>query len=214
MNEPKSLVSKAAKKLRYGTLLHSLLGQLQRIGIAIHPYYLVSEQRIPVSELQLSIEPKLDALTTEFLTPDEIHEVITPLEEARAEKGYTAQQRIEDGCLCFGVKQGSKVIAYTWCDLNVCNHEPLPMSLASSQAYLFDMYTFEECRGKNIAPFMRHRLYSLLAEMGRNEFLSVTDAFNNASRRFKEKLGAYPLKKYLYLRLGSLFERNLLLKSY
>ena len=86
MNEPKSLVSKAAKKLRYGTLLHSLLGQLQRIGIAIHPYYLVSEQRIPASELQLSIEPKLDALTTEFLTPDEIYEVMTPLEEARAEK--------------------------------------------------------------------------------------------------------------------------------
>jgi hypothetical protein len=214
MNKPASLVSKAKKKIRYGTLLHSFLGHLQQVGIVIHPYYLVREQCIAASDLQVSIEPKLDSLTTNFLAADEIDSVMRPLEEARAEKGYTARNRIADGCLCFGVKKEQEVIAYTWCDLKVCNHKPLPISLESSEAYLFDMYTFEECRGKNIAPFMRHELYSHLIEMGRTDFLSITDAFNSASKRFKGKLGAYPLKLYLYIKLGKLFERNFLLKSY
>jgi hypothetical protein len=148
------------------------------------------------------------------MAADKIDSVMRPVELARAGKGYMAQDRIADGCLCFGVKKDQEVIAYTWCDLKVCNHKPLPISLESSEAYLFDMYTFDECRGKNIAPFMRHKLYSHLIEMGRTDFLSITDAFNSTSKRFKEKLGAYPLKLYLYVKLGKLFERNFLLKSY
>jgi len=195
-------------------LLHSFLGHLRQVGIVIYPYYLDREQFVAASDLQVSIEPKLDSVTTSFLAADEIESVMRPLEEARAEEGYTAQNRIADGCLCFGVKKEQEVIAYTWCDLKVCNHKPLPISLESSEAYLFDMYTFEECRGKNIAPFMRHKLYSHLVEMGRTDFLSITDAFNSASKRFKGKLGAYPLKLYLHIKLGKLFERNFLLKSY
>ena len=195
-------------------LLHGLLGYLRNVGISIYPYYLVKEQCIPASDLQVSIEPKLDSLTTSFLTADEIDRVMKPQEEARAEKGYTARQRIADECLCFGVKKEQKIIAYTWCDLKVCNHEPLPISLESSEVYLFDMYTFEECRGKNIAPFMRHKLYSHLIEMGRTDFLSISDAFNSASKRFKGKLGAHPIKLYTYIKLGKLFERNFLLKNY
>ena len=214
MNKPASLISKAKKKIRYGMLLHSLLNHLKRVGIVVGPYYLVREQSIAASDLQVSIEPKLDSLTTSFLAADEIDSVMTPLEKARPAGGYTAQKRIADGCLCFGVMKEKEVIAFTWCDLKVCNHEPLSIGLESSEAYLFDMYTFEKCRGKNIAPFMRHKLYSHLIEMGRTDFLSITDAFNSASKRFKGKLGAYPMKLYLYMKIGKLFERNFLLKSY
>lgn len=214
MTKPASFISKAKKKVRYGMLLHSFLSHLKHVGIVIYPYYLDREQLIAAADLQVSIEPKLDALTTSFLSADECESVMSPIEKARAEEGYTARKRIADGCLCFGVKKEQKVIAYTWCDLKVCNHEPLPISLESSEAYLFDMYTFEECRGKNIAPFMRHKLYSHLIEMGRTDFFSVTDAFNSASKRFKGKLGAYPLKLFLYIKFGKLFERNFLLKSY
>ena len=214
MNKPVSFVSKAKKKVKYGMLLHSFLGHLKHVGIVVYPYYLVREQCIAASDLQVSIEPKLDSLTTSFLAADEIGSVMMPLEKARAEEGYTAQNRVADGCLCFGVIKEQEVIAYTWCDLKVCNHKPLPINLESSEAYLFDMYTFEECRGKNIAPFMRHKLYLHLIEMGRTEFLSITDAFNSASKRFKGKLGAYPIKLYLYIKFGKLFERNFLLKSY
>ena len=214
MSKPASFISKAKKKVRYGMLLHSFLGHLKQVGIVVYPYYLVREQCIAASDLQVSIEPKLDSLTTRFLAADEIDSVMRPLEKARAEEGYTAQNRVADGCLCFGVIKEQEVIAYTWCDLKVCNHKPLPINLESSEAYLFDMYTFEECRGKNIAPFMRHKLYLHLIEMGRTEFLSITDAFNSASKRFKGKLGANPLKLFLYIKFGKLFERNFLLKSY
>ena len=84
MNKPASLVSKAKKKVRYGLLLHSFLGHLKQVGIVIYPYYLVKEQCIAASDLQVSIEPKLDSLTTNFLAADEIDSVISPLEKARA----------------------------------------------------------------------------------------------------------------------------------
>ena len=214
MSKPVSLFRKAINKVRYGMFLHSLVGRLRHIGLVVYPYYLVSEQFRAASDLQVSIKPKLESLTTGFLEADEIVSAMQDQEQNAPAGGYTSAQRVADGCLCFGVKNGQEVIAYTWCDLKVCNHEPLPFELGAAEAYLFDMYTSEEYRGKNLAPFMRHELYTHLNEIGRTDFFSVTDAFNSASKRFKSKLGAEPVKLYFYIKVGSLFERNILLKSY
>lgn len=44
-------------------------------------------------------------------------------------------------------------------------------------------------RGKDVAPYLRHRVYQLLAEQGRMRFCSVSIRTNKAAIRFKEKLG-------------------------
>ena len=138
-----------------------------------------------------------------------------PLEEARADAGYTAQDRVADGCLCFGVKKEQKVIAYTWCDLKVCNHKPLPISLESSEAYLIRYVYVRRMSEAIISPRLCDISSTrILSRWVVPIFFSVTDAFNSASKRFKGKLGAYRLKLYLYIKFGKLFERNFLLKSY
>jgi hypothetical protein len=210
----KSFTEKAGTKIRHGTVIQYLLYKLRQIGLSLDPYFLEREFYLPVSDLKMNIEPKIKSLTMSFLEPQEINSVFEHPERDAAKESYKIHDRILDGCLCFAVKHGQEIIAYTWCDLKCCNHKPLHFKLKQTEAYLFDMYTFKSYRGKNVAPFMRHQLYFHLNKMGRTDFFSVTNAFNNPSIRFKRKLGAYPSKLYLTIKLGKFFKRNLLLKSY
>ena len=195
-------------------VIHYLLGKLKPLGLTVNPYFLEKEFHIPASDLKVNITPKLDSLTTDFLGTREIESIFDHPERDALKESYKIHDRISDGCLCFGVKHCREIIAYTWCDLKHCNHKPMHFNLKKTEAYLFDMYTFKAFRGKNIAPYMRHQLYPRLKEMGRTDFFSITEAFNNASIRFKRKLGARPSKLYLYLKAGKLFERNFPLKNY
>ncbi len=210
----KSFTEKTSTKIRHGMVLQYLLAKLSQLGLSLDPYFLEREFSLPVSDLKVNINPKIKSLTTSFLEPQEIDSIFEHPERAAVNESYKIHDRISDGCLCFAVKHGQEVIAYTWCDLKRCNHNPLQFKLKKTEAYLFDMYTFKAYRGKNIAPYMRHQLYSHLNKMGRTDFFSVTNAFNNPSIRFKRKLGAYPSKLYLTIKLGKFINRNFLLKSY
>ena len=210
----KSFTEKVSKKIRHGTVIQYLLAKLSQLGLSLDPYFLEREFYLPVSDLKVNINPKMESLTMSFLEPQEIDSIYEHPERDAAKENYKIHDRISDSCLCFAVKHGQKVIAYTWCDLKRCNHNPLRFKLKKTEAYLFDMYTFKAYRGKNIAPYMRHQLYSHLNKMGRTDFFSVTSAFNNPSIRFKRKLGAYPSKLYLTIKLRNFYKRNLLLKSY
>ena len=63
--------------------MHSLLGRLKRVGIAIYPYHLVREQLIPAKDLPANIEPRLDSLTTGFLSEDEMDSIVSDLQKFR-----------------------------------------------------------------------------------------------------------------------------------
>ena len=214
MSNPVSFTKKATQKIRYGMVIFYLLDRLKPIGLTVKPYFLEREFCIPTSDLQMNITPRINSLSTDFLETREIESIIEHPERNTFMESYNMLDRISDGCLCFGVKHEREIIAYTWCDLKRCNHKPLQFDLKKTEAYLFDMYTFKAYRGKNIAPYMRHQLYSHLKEMGRTDFFSISEAFNNASIRFKRKLGARPIKLYLYLKAGKFFERNILLRRY
>jgi len=211
MSKSVSFTKKATQKIRYGMVIYYILDRLKPIGLTIKPYFWEREYYIPASDLQVNITPRMDNLTSSFLETSEIENIS---EHPERDVSDLVNERISDGCLCFGVKHEQEIVAYTWCNLKRCNHKPLQSNLKKTGAYLFDMYTFKAYRGKNIAPYMRHQLYSHLKEMGRTDFFSITDAFNNASIRFKRKLGARPIKLYLYLKAGNFFERNILLRRY
>ena len=214
MRTVNSFIEKATQKIRHGLVIHNLLGRLNSSALSVVPYFLERELYIPATDLKTNITPKMLNLTTDFLGTREIESIYEHPERDGSEESYKISDRISDGCLCYGVKSGQEIIAYTWCDLKCCNHKPLEFKLKDTEAYLFDMYTFKAYRGKNIAPYMRHQLYLHLNKMGRTDFFSVTAAFNNPSVRFKRKLGAYPSKLYLYITIGSFLKRNILLKSY
>lgn len=100
-----------------------------------------------------------------------------------------------------GLLHDGQVVAYSWFNLNRCQYQNFGFQLNGNEAYLCDARTFQKYRGKNIAPYLRYQIYKELARLGRSKFYSFTIGVNKSSVRFKEKLGAKPLKLYLYIEL-------------
>ena len=214
MSTSASFIQKVNQKIRYGMVIHYLLAKLSQLGLIVNPYFLMKEFFIPTHDLRVNITPRMPSLTTDFLDTREIESILDYPERKGIVQSYKFHDRISDGCLCLGVKHELEIIAYTWCDLKQCNHKPLRFNLKKTEAYLFDMYIFKAYRGRNIAPYLRHQQYSHLKQRGLTDFFSIIDAFNKPSLQYHRKLGARPIKLYLYLKLGEFFERNFLLKSY
>ena len=93
------------------------------------------------------------------------------------------------------------------------NHWPQPNAF-DDEAYLENMYTYENFRGKNLAPYLRYQCYKMLAGEGKNVCYSMTQCFNTSSRKFKAKLGARHRELYLHIGLFKRFRRTVLLRRY
>jgi hypothetical protein len=193
---------------------HPVLGNLYRrltSAAEIVPYYLVREYI--VEESGLGLQPKLDPLEVRFLEPAEIRAISQSPEVKESED--TLLKRLDNGCMCLGIRHKGHIVAYSWCNLKKCDYEGrLEFDLKDDEAYLFDARTFQAYRGKNLAPYLRRQLYKNLAEMGRTKFFSTTSTFNTSAMKFKEKLGAEPFRLYLYIHLLGVFRRSFLLRKY
>lgn len=185
-------IQKLFLKIRYGLVTQEILTKLAERGIKIDPYYLFVE----------SLRPGLQDLETGF---DGYEAGLLGCEDAKAiasGRAVSEQEilrRFRQGKLCLGTRYRGELAAYTWCDLEECNFEGHRFPLRENEAYLFDSYTFWPFRGKNLAAYTRYQCYKQLAPMGRSKFYSITEFFNTASKRFKEKLGASPLELCLFL---------------
>lgn len=164
-------------------LLRWVLYRLGQLGIAIHPYVIVREGQ----DTALAPIPLDSRFTAGFIDASDTDELV------RVEPGIASEQcidRFRRGLLCYAIKEGDRIVAKMWCDLEAFNFPPSYRSLDRDEAYLFNAYTDPTVRGHNLAPFMRQQCYAALRAMGRRRFYSYTDFFNTASRRFKAKLGA------------------------
>ncbi|MGB5356739.1 MAG: hypothetical protein WBN11_08590, partial [Eudoraea sp.] len=74
--------------------------------------------------------------------------------------------------------------------------------------------TFEEHRGKNLAPFLRYHSYLMLQEMGIESIYSITQYFNTSSIKFKKKLRAKNIALYINIALFGRYHTYKLLKNY
>ena len=174
-------------------ILPAVFRRVRKIGIGIVPFVTVREGEGPTN-----YENTNAALSFGFLAVDDIDEL------ARLEPGVERDMLcnwFSEGKLCFGVRDGSAIVAKMWCDLNEFNFPPSFRKLAADEAYLFAAYAHPDYRGQNLAPFMREACYATLREMGRDRFYSYTDYYNATARRFKEKLGARNEALRLYIDL-------------
>jgi len=188
-------------------VLRGLLSRLGRVGISIKPYLMVREGAASIAAT-FTLDPRF---TSGFIGPDDTLELV------RVEPGITAEQcvdRFQRELLCFAVKEGSRIVAKMWCDLEELNFPPCVRKLGSHEAYLFNAYTDPAVRGHNLAPFMRQQCYAVLRARGRESFYSYSDYFNTASRRFKKKLGAIEESLFVHVTLFGRFSRTFTLRRY
>jgi GNAT superfamily N-acetyltransferase len=162
--------------------LGGVLRRLRHIGIQTELLLIVREGQHATGISQSDAE-----LACGFLTSEDIPALVAL--ESWTDPD-TCRKWFAEGKMCFGARQGNKLVAKMWCDLESFNHPPCFRRLARDEAYLFAAYADPEARGRNIAPIMRERCYAALSAMGRQRFYSYTDFFNMPARRFKEKLGA------------------------
>ena len=198
-------------RIRYGLVLFSMRNLLSRIGIDIEPYYWVKEGHIRYSypsikgnEKEFSIK-KLDFL--------ESKQVLSK-SSGMGHHVKKLKENIENGQFCIGLFHKDNIAAYMFIDVNDFTYRGKVFKLKDNEAYLLNMYTFEEYRGRNLAPYLRSKCYDLLKEKGIVNIFSITSYFNNSSKKFKRKLNAQNLNLVLSITLFKSFQKHFLLKTY
>jgi GNAT superfamily N-acetyltransferase len=207
---PRGIIHHLREKFRHRHVLQSLFKVLGRHHIEIVPYYVTHES------LKHAAEPRVDTelgpIAACLLSPAEIEEVYAhPDSEVMA---YEKATLLDERCLCFGLKLKGEMAAYMWCNLHQCHSRLTKFPIKENEAYLCSAVTLKAYRGRNLAPLLRYELYRYLDQIGRTNFYSITEFFNTPARKFKEKLGARPLRLRLHIRLGSRCQWNITLKRF
>ena len=168
--------------------------RLERVGIAISVFFLVREGEVAPQEAPR--DSRYGQFPVVTLLPSDIDEIV---KLDPAESYALARERFDEGNLCFGLRDGARLVAKMWCDVTYLNHEPIRRALAPHEGYLFAAYTDSAYRGHQLAPRLRLACYEVLRRAGRTSLISHTLCCNAASRRFKAKLGAVEEGLYLHL---------------
>ncbi|MGB3150337.1 MAG: GNAT family N-acetyltransferase, partial [Maribacter sp.] len=196
-------------RIKNGLILFSLRNFLSRTGIDIAPYFWVLEgsKEYEVPKIKGSISDyELAYLNIQDL--EAIGEYKTRLTMSELIKG------LEDGQKCIALKNNEKIAAFMFIQYENFIFSGRSFLLNNKDAYLLNMYTFDNYRGKNLAPYLRHKSYEILKEKGKENIYSITDYFNKSSIRFKEKLEARNTVLYLRITLFKKVFWNFKLKKY
>jgi hypothetical protein len=177
----------------------ALLQCAQLVGIQIKPFYYMKEVLPPAIPAGLTDLPQ----GFEFSTFD-FNDVMA-ISKLYERECYRDPEDVisyfNNGKICLGIKCNSEIRAFTWISFGETGTPFYPVSLAENEAYLFDMYVLKAFRGMNLAPILRYRTYVALKDMGRDTFYSITEFFNSASFRFKQKLDAKAVFLGVYIAL-------------
>ncbi|WP_136465701.1 GNAT family N-acetyltransferase [Flagellimonas onchidii] len=176
--------------------MYSLRNLLTRTGIDLDLYYWVREGTADYSIPEVrdnSTRYKFESLGLQDL------KAMSSL-RMRSNKGEIING-IKNGQKCIALKDGDNVAAFMCIEYNDFTINDKKFKLESDEAYLLNMYTMNNYRGQNLAPFLRHKSYELLKAEGRKNIYSITEYFNNSSRKFKEKLNAENMSLYFCIGL-------------
>ena len=195
--------------IRHGLFLQGVRHGLAKIGIDIMPYYWVEEEYIPAKKPIIRTEASNFKFIS--LNADQI-ESIKSKSDSISEKKII--ESIADGQECIGLLHDNDIAAYMFIKLKEFTFKNRLFQLKPNQAYLLNMYTFNEYRGKNLAPFLRFLCYRYLEEKGITSKFSVSNYFNKSAIRFKQKLNSRPVKLLAHIELFKRFRWHFVLKTY
>ncbi|NND52624.1 MAG: hypothetical protein HKN54_09455 [Flavobacteriaceae bacterium] len=195
--------------LKHGLFLQALRYGLAKIGIDIMPYYWVQEEVIPTDE------PKIKDDNEQFifkpLDEDEINFILNNSDSINEQK---IRQSLAVGQECVGLINNDNIAAYMFLDLNNFTFKKRTFNLKGNEAYLLNMFTFNDYRGKNLAPYLRYCCYRYLENRNINVKFSISNYFNKSAIKFKKKLNSKPLKLYMNIELFKKFQWHFVLRNF
>lgn len=188
-------------KNRYknGLILYSLRNLLTRTGIDIDPYYWVLEGTNNYDIPKVKDNSKYEL---KYLNAQDIRDMDTT--KMRLNKGEMLKD-LEKGQKCIALKNEDEVAAFMFIEYNDFKFKDKEFKIGKNGAYLTNMYTINAYRGKNLAPFLRHKSYELLKKQNITTIYSMSEYFNYSARKFKKKLKAKNISLFLTI---TLFKRK------
>ena len=180
--------------------------------VKLVPFYLVDERMVNSKAPHLQPRVEQERMEIKLFQPSDMKAMADHPEIGESEEEL--KQRLEDGGLCIGLRLDGALAACNWANLKRCDSRCLPFELSNDEAYLGYARTFMAYRGKNLAPYLRCKMYEQLQRIGRTRLYSITEYFNTPAIRFKKKLNVRPVKFGCWYRLAGKFENRIILKNY
>ncbi len=181
--------------------------RLGRLGVQIELFFMVRE-----GGLTANLPPPREDFSFVRLSPTDLQDILGLDSTEQQVKVLARFNDAKD--LCFGLRDGSRLVAKVWCSLSWLSHLPVQRALGNREAYLYAAYTDPLYRGRQLAPLLRSGCYRAMQELGRTDLLSYTVYCNTASRRFKAKLGAVEESLHVSVRLFRKWSRTWKLRTY
>lgn len=216
---PDALLKRSRLKIRYyrsgvpwyGVVLRIIIDTVSKLGVRIEPYHVFLEGLGRSPRPNPPAGP--DGYDIGFLEASDMQEVARmPGRNLSAEE---LLRRLQHGRRCLGVRCRGQIVAFTWLNVDECTIETHRLfALRADEASLFDAYTVESFRGRDLAPYMRYRCYEELAKLRRDRCYSVTVVFNTPAVRFKRKVGAQVLELGVFVELLRRWRFHARLKRY
>jgi len=194
--------------IKNGLFLQGVRHAFAKIGIDIMPYYWVQEEVIPTETPKLRTD---QSFTFKVLEKNDLNSVITEADSITEHKIHQSFIKKQE---CVALVHEDQIAAYMFIELNDFEIKKRKFSLNANEAYLLNMFTLNNFRGKNLAPYLRHACYRHLEKQHITTKYSVSNYFNKSAIKFKKKLNSKPQKLYVNIQLFNSFEWNLVLKTY
>lgn len=121
---------------------------------------------------------------------------------------------LKNGDTCLGIKNDGIISIYSFVKHKNFSFRGREFVIMPSEGYIHNTYTFEDFRGRNLAPYLRYKCYEHLIEKGIDKYYSISEYFNKPTLKYKKKLGVKPQKLYLSVILFKRWVFNYTLKSY
>lgn len=194
--------------IKNGLFLQGVRHAFAKIGIDIMPYYWVEEEVISTESPKLRTD---QLFTFKTLSKDDLGAIIAETDSITEKKIH---QSFADGQECVGLTHEGQIAAYMFIELNDFEIKNRKFKLNANEAYLLNMFTLNDFRGKNLAPYLRYACYRHLENRNIASKYSVSNYFNKSAIRFKQKLNSKPKKLYVNIELFKSIQWNLVLKTY
>jgi len=195
-------------RIRHGLILHSFFNLLLRIGVSIYPYW------IEVEGLHLADEPGIRDDKSLYRIGPVDEAVVLELYENLHWNTEELIERLASDCHTVGLFREEALTAFMFMRYRSFTFKGNHISLSENEAYLDNMYTYEDYRGRSLAPYLRYQGYKLLKSEGKTRCLSITQCFNTSSLKFKAKLKAEHSELWLNIGLFKKTSWNFRLKKY
>lgn len=206
MLNDKTIIDRFRHVAGHGLMLATCIRWLSGCGLKILPYRLVLESRCRMAEAGWA---RPDAQVFQAVRVDEGRF------DLLGELAYDVHRKNEFSqlwakrCVCFCLHRSGSAVACGWYNLERCLYAFLPFHLQDEEAYLFNFRTLPRERGRDYAVYLRLLMIDHLERLGCTSIYSITEIFNTPAMRLKEKVGACPIRSFVYVNLFGLYRRNI-----